>query len=524
MQLQKTISLENSDISASLNERVRMLCGLAKEYGEAGDLEAGRNTLSEFWERVGDRPRLQGLDDIVRAELLLRVGTLSGGLGSVNQIEGAQAIAKDLISESARIFENLGLTEKVAEAQNDLAVCYWREGALDEARVILRDNLTRVGEGKSEQRLRALANMALLETVATRYQDALRIQKDAAPLFQESSNHALRGNFHNVYAQVLKYLGLAEGRQDHIDQAFIEFAASSYHFEQAGHTRYQARVENNVAMLLLTVGNFFEAHEHLDRARSILIRLGDKGTIAQVDESRARVLLAEGRTVEAERLARGSVGILEEGDQKSSLAEALITHATALARLERNKEALSTFTCAMTVAEQAGDLETGGIAALTIIEELGSIISPVDLPDYYRNAESKLTLSQHQGIQLRLGQCARRILIGEVNRAKEFKAEFEVQPAHHRNGNGYRQAQASDGGEEQSLHFVPCSLDEEVLRYEGGLIKRALETAGGSVTRAARLLGITHQGLAFILNGRHKNLLSVRTPVKSRRRSIIRYR
>jgi transcriptional regulator with GAF, ATPase, and Fis domain len=67
-------------------------------------------------------------------------------------------------------------------------------------------------------------------------------------------------------------------------------------------------------------------------------------------------------------------------------------------------------------------------------------------------------------------------------------------------------------------------LDELVLNYEGELIRQALETSGGSVTRAARLLGITHQGLAFILNGRHKSLLSIRTPVKRRRRSIIRYR
>jgi hypothetical protein len=66
------------------------------------------------------------------------------------------------------------------------------------------------------------------------------------------------------------------------------------------------------------------------------------------------------------------------------------------------------------------------------------------------------------------------------------------------------------------------SLDAEVLRYEGSLIRKALEDAGGSVTRAARLLGVTHQGLAFILNGRHSDLLSIRTPVKKRRRSIIR--
>jgi hypothetical protein len=38
------------------------------------------------------------------------------------------------------------------------------------------------------------------------------------------------------------------------------------------------------------------------------------------------------------------------------------------------------------------------------------------------------------------------------------------------------------------------------------------------------MLGVTHQGLAFILNGRHKDLLSARSPVKRRRRSIIRYR
>jgi DNA-binding NtrC family response regulator len=66
------------------------------------------------------------------------------------------------------------------------------------------------------------------------------------------------------------------------------------------------------------------------------------------------------------------------------------------------------------------------------------------------------------------------------------------------------------------------SLEEEVLRYEGELIHQALESVGGSVTRAARMLGITHQGLAFILNGRHKSLLSVRTPVRRRRKSIFR--
>lgn len=66
-----------------------------------------------------------------------------------------------------------------------------------------------------------------------------------------------------------------------------------------------------------------------------------------------------------------------------------------------------------------------------------------------------------------------------------------------------------------------CALKDEMLRFEADLIKRALEAANGHITPAARLLGVTHQALAAILQGRHKNLLSARTPVRKRKRSII---
>src|SRR4029453_10061101 len=121
-----------------------------------------------FWQRIGDRPKVQGLDRASRAELLLRVGTLSGWLGRVRQIRGAQETAKDLLSESSAIFEELGLTEKIAETRVDLAVCYWGEGALDEARITFDDALQRLGDLQSEQRLRALLNKAIVEEVSLR--------------------------------------------------------------------------------------------------------------------------------------------------------------------------------------------------------------------------------------------------------------------------------------------------------------------------------------------------------------------
>lgn len=65
------------------------------------------------------------------------------------------------------------------------------------------------------------------------------------------------------------------------------------------------------------------------------------------------------------------------------------------------------------------------------------------------------------------------------------------------------------------------NMYEAVHDFEARLIEQALEEAHGSVTKAARLLGLTHQTLGTILNTRHKSLADKRTPVRRRLRSII---
>jgi tetratricopeptide (TPR) repeat protein len=500
-----------------------------KELEERGEYEAALDAFGGLWEGIGHRPKTDGLSEPLRAELLLRAGTLTGWLGSVRQVEGAQELAKDLITESARIFEDLGLPEKTAEANIDLATCYWREGALDEARVTLHQVLGQVSDQESELRLRALVSISLVESTATRYREALRIDTEAAPLFEKSTNHLLRGKFHNGFAIALKNLGLAEGREDYIDRAFIEFAAASYHLEQTGNRRLLARVENNLGFLFFTTDKLIEAHQHLNRARALFVKLRDKGSEAQVDETRARVFLAEGHNQKAETTVRASVRTLERGDERSLLAEALTTHGTALARLGRYQPAFAALKRAMDLAQQAGDPESAGLAALTIVEELSGPLPSTQLGEYYKNAESLLAQSQHAGIRVRLGQCARRILAAEDSSRDQTSAAPDYLLAA---GDPVSAAPAAKANEDtrvvpvvpadSSDSWAGCSLEQEVLQYERGLVKRALETSGGSVTRAARLLGTTHQGLAFILNGRHKSLLSLRTPIRSRRRSLFR--
>jgi tetratricopeptide (TPR) repeat protein len=503
MDLQTSIPIGRSDAASA--ENLLPLCELAKGLEEAGEFNSAVDTLYPFWNGPINRPLVSGLDDRARAELLLRAGTLTGWLGSAKQISGAQEAAKDLISESAAIFETLRIVEKVAEAHVDLAICYWREGAMDEARVTLRHVLENLGETQSEQRLRALLNSAIVENVATRERESLKIYREAYPLFELSSNDALKGKFHNSYATLLRSLGSSESREDYIDRALVEYAAASYHFERAGHRRFQARVENNVGYLYATVGRFQDAQEHLTRARKLHSSVGDHGGAAGAEDTSAQAFLLEGKYEHAERAARSAVRSLNSGGEQALLAEALTTHGTALARLKRFDLAKSVLDQAVEIGQNAGSRERGGVAAVTAIEELSDYLSLDALQQYYSAAESLLSNSQSQTVRTRLGECARRVLEAELSRENEGK-----------------------GGRGETLGNVPMSLpqgfslDAEVLRYEGSLIRKALEESGGSVTRAARLLGVTHQGLAFILNGRHSDLLSIRTPVKKRRRSIIR--
>jgi tetratricopeptide (TPR) repeat protein len=489
-------SVYESAIEFSVADDVIPLCELAKGLEEAGEFERAQDALRPFWPEMLTRPLTTGLTNKAKAELLLRTGTLTGWLGSAKQLVGSQELAKDFISESAGLFEELGMSEKVAEARVDLAICYWREGALDEARITLKLVLDELGEKQSEQKLRALLNSAIVEKVATRDNEALRIYRRAVPQFDLSRNHALKGKFHNSYATLLKSLSISENREEYVDSALVEFAAASFHFEQAGHHRFQARVENNVGFLFANIGRFQEAHEHVNKARHLFVDISDRGGAAYADDTLAQVFLLEGKSEDAEKAARRAVQGLKAGGEQTVLAEALTTHGKALARLNQAPVAKAALDQAVEIAQTAGNPDRGGIAAVTAIEELSTYLSPEVLRDYYRTAEQLLANSQNLSLKNRLGECARRVLSISLAQPVDQSSAGSMPPG--------------------------FSLDAEVLRYEGSLIRRALEESGGSVTRAARMLGVTHQGLAFILNGRHNDLLAIRTPVKKRRRSIIR--
>ncbi|HKC62924.1 MAG TPA: response regulator, partial [Pyrinomonadaceae bacterium] len=213
--------------------------------------------------------------------------------------------------------------------------------------------------------------------------------------------------------------------------------------------------------------------------------------IAQVDDTRARVLLEEGRVSEAEKFAQAAVRTLEEDDQQALFAEALTTHGIALARLGHHESARATLQKAVEVAQNAGDSEDAGLAALTMIEELSEHLSIDDLGNTFQRAIDLLSSSRNIGTHARLSACAARVLF-----------LFGVLPT--------------------PSTWENFSIKEALRRYEGRIIERALRDAEGSVTRAAHMLGFRHHtSLINRLNSRHRELLAARTPIEPRKRSII---
>jgi transcriptional regulator with GAF, ATPase, and Fis domain len=170
--------------------------------------------------------------------------------------------------------------------------------------------------------------------------------------------------------------------------------------------------------------------------------------------------------------------------------ETLQTQGIAQARRGEHAAALETLRRAATAAEEAGDRKYSGQVFLTMIEELKAFLPKNQIKDFYEQADQRLGDDVSQETLQRLRACARSVTGSS--------------------------SPVTTAGETSRIPFA-----DEVRKCESALIKQALEQAGGSVTRAAKILGLTHQGLCYIINHRHKDLLAARAPIRVRRKSLI---
>jgi hypothetical protein len=142
------------------------------------------------------------------------------------------------------------------------------------------------------------------------------------------------------------------------------------------------------------------------------------------------------------------------------------------------------------MAEGLGAQSVAGRALLTFVEEHGErrALSPEEVYEAHLRADRLLEGTQDAEDVGRLRACSR-VVMRRLAGARIHDEDFSFYGAIH--------------------------------ELEARLIERALAEAGGSVVRAARLLGLKHQTFTSMLQCRHQQLLSKRTPRERRLRSII---
>src|SRR5262249_42546916 len=148
---------------------------------------------------------------------------------------------------------------KAAEARSEIAYCYWRDGQVNEARIMLVEAL----EGLPPlgiKRARTLLKLADVEQSAARYYDALKILTDNAPVFANIKHLPTKGSYHNELAMTFEEIAVADKRPEYFERALIEYKAAEHQFKLASNHIYRASVKNNVAVVLAELGRFKEAH------------------------------------------------------------------------------------------------------------------------------------------------------------------------------------------------------------------------------------------------------------------------
>jgi tetratricopeptide (TPR) repeat protein len=445
--------------------------------------------MRPLWRGVGTRPNTEGLKPETVAYVFFCTGTLTGWIGSRHQIKDAQETARNLITESITYYEAHNLKREAAEAWSEIAYCYWREGRVNEARIMLLESLQGLPP-KGIKRARALLKLADVEQSAARNYDALKLLTDNTEVFTSIRHQVLKGSYHNELAMTFEEIAVADRRPDYFERALTEYKAAEHYFKSAKNYINRASVKNNEAVVLSKIGRYKEAHKRLNQAREITARFKDRTRTAMIDSTRAELLITEGKVKEAEAVARRSATALEKAGHRCWLTDALILQATALARLEKHARAHVTLQRAIEIAHEADALNKAGLAALTLIEEVDGL-SPDTLHAAYQQAREWLADSQSLDVLSRLNAAAEK-LAAVVRRELSRDEAVDL------------------------LLTKPYDIDQKLKEYEHDLIKQALIESDGKISHAAKLLGKSYQGLAHMIETKHPDLMPLRTPVRRR--------
>ena len=353
-------------------EEVQILCSVARDQIAIGNYQAA-SLILDRWISRGQWPRLDLLNPASAADLLFTAGNLFGWVAGSRQLLHGQKRAEAFLNAAAALFEHLSINSCAAEAQIELARCYYREGLLDFARDTVSIALSNLPKDQLELKTFALVILGVIERDSGCLKESLVTLREAANI--ESTNGLVTNRCYLDLATTLKELALSERDEAYLAEAKFGFWRALFESEALGHHRNVGSVENNIGFLFLNLGLYDESEQHLLRAQKIFVTLADSVRNAQVNDTLARLYIQTKQLDLARQVINEAVRNLEMTDSDAILAEALTTKGIVESRQNLYADAKRSFEAGHKIAQRCGDNRGAANALVTLLKEIGSTLA-----------------------------------------------------------------------------------------------------------------------------------------------------
>lgn len=344
-----------------------------KEAEQSRNFDVAISAFKDVWNDLETDPDFSDFSLLQQAELYRLGGYLLSRYGKNKNLVNYQERGKNLLTKAVEIFSSFGESEKVAEAQNALSVCYYYEGAILEAEAILEQTALDFLDNKLHiLYLQNRGNLLMTKLFCKKYDEALQIIEEIIVPMEFCEDKKACAVFHETAGRT--YKGLRQ-----YNRAIYHYQRAIKYTEEINNLVILSNTKNNLANLYRVRGEYSLAHLCEDEAIQIAIQDNQFGWLPHYLDTKATIYFDEGNFTAALETINEAIEIFQKGDDAGGLTEALWNKCKFLLYLNRKEEAIKLFAELAPIAnERMGEFAVDNIskefAQLIHVKKGGSLI------------------------------------------------------------------------------------------------------------------------------------------------------